>query len=54
VVRINGFVETKQGSGRYRIVVGSDKPVVVGLNSVVGNLATQRGESGEYILEGGW
>jgi len=54
VVSINGFVEARPGSGRYRIVVGSDQPLVVGLNSIIGDLATQRGESGEYILDSGW
>ena len=54
VVSINGFVEAKQGSGRYRLVVGSDQPLVVGLNSIVGDLATQRGKTGEYILDSGW
>lgn len=54
VVSINGFLEARQGGGRYQVVVGSNQPLVVGLNSIVGNLATQRGDSGEYILDGGW
>ncbi len=54
VVSINGFVETRQGKGRYRLVVGSAQPLVIGLNSIVGELVTQRGESGEYILDGRW
>ncbi len=54
VVSINGFVETRQGPGRYRLVVGSEQSLVVGLNTIIGPLAPQRSESGEYILEGGW
>lgn len=54
IVAIKGGAEIKSGAVSYRIAIKGENELMAGLNSVAGPDFKRQGNSGEFLLEGGW